>query len=85
MHSKNDFIGQKVDFTACYLPCKEVADMAGRSRSTVFYDIQKRRLPAIWHATYRNGRKTRAYLVHPDDAKKYVEKVKSKKRVNWNT
>ena len=85
MHNKYDFEGQDVDDTVCYLPCKELAEMAGRSRTSVFCDIQKGRLPAVWHAVCRNGKKSRAYLIHPEEARKYVKNVKGKKRVNWGT
>ena len=83
MHNKYHFEGQEIDNTVCYLPCKEVAEMAGRSRTSVFNDIQMGRLPAVWHTVCRCGKKSRAYLVHPNDAKAYVEKVKGKRRVNW--
>lgn len=84
MHRKQDFEGQEIDDAVCYLPCKEVAEMAGKGRSTVFNDIQKGRLPAVWHAVFRNGKKKRAYLIHPNDAEAYVVKVKDRKRVDWS-
>ncbi|MFZ2404540.1 MAG: hypothetical protein WAW41_05340 [Methylobacter sp.] len=86
MHNKKDFIGQKKDNTVCYLSCLDVAKLAGKSRGVIFRDITLGRLPAIWSCTVRkNGRKGRAYLIHPNDAKKYLEKVKGVKRVNWKS
>lgn len=78
MHNKYHFEGQEIDDSVCYLPCKEVAEMAGRGRSSVFRDIQTGKLKAVWHTVCRNGKKTRAYLVHPRDASEYVERFKEK-------
>ena len=73
MHNKTDFPKQDIDGSAIYVTCKEIVEKTGRSRTTVFLDIKKGKLPAIWGSVFNGDKPNRSWLVHPDDAKEYIE------------
>ena len=73
MHKKTDFGRQEID-DVCYVTCAELVARTGRSRTAVFYDIQKGLLPATWGLVRKGERQhaTRAWVIHPKDADDYA-------------
>ncbi len=81
MHTKKDFEGQNIDTKVIYQTCAGIAAITGLTRVTVFNHIKSGKLPAIWGSVLQNShckgipcvRPNRAWLIHPDDADKYIK------------